>query len=91
MNTFAQDPDARLDYTIDWTDFLTANTDTAASIELITPEGITTDGSTLVEGSKHTFFISGGTAGRVYRITSRITTTDGRINDQSIIILIREH
>jgi len=92
VSSFTKDPDARLDYAIDWTPFL--GTDTIDTAEWLdpTPE---TDPPLVVEdegldGNVHVAFVSGGQVNRAYRVTSRATTTEGRIQDESITITITE-
>ncbi len=38
-----------------------------------------------------TIWLSGGTAGTEYTLTNRITTSDSRTLDKSIVILVEEH
>jgi hypothetical protein len=90
METRTKDPDARLDYAVDWTDFLT-DTDTIQAAEWVDydyPDLTIEDEG--VEGNMHTCFVSGGTVGRAYRVTSRVTTTEGRINDTTFIVFVRQ-
>ena len=90
MKTFAKDPDARLDYTVDWTAFLTGSSDTVSTYSFVSPSvDLTFEDEAMLDGM-HTIFISGGTLNEVYLVTSRIETTGGRINDSSFRLLIRE-
>lgn len=90
MDTYTKDPSARLDYGVDWQPFLdTTDGDTIASAVWVSPDGITVEDQS-VTTNVHKAFISGGTDGEAYRVTSRITTTEGRIQDSSILILIKE-
>lgn len=91
MTTLAKDPDAVLDYTVDWTAFLTSVTDTILTSEFVIDENadITLTGETL-DGNQHTVFIAGGTANTRYRITSRITTAGGRTQDQSFLLIVAD-
>lgn len=91
MRTYVKDPDATLDYSVDWSQFLAGSDgdsiSTAAWLEASGDLTITDSGHS---SGIHTGFISGGTLGESYTVTSRITTTGGRINDSSFILLIRE-
>jgi hypothetical protein len=78
-----KDPDAVLDYTIDWGGWL--GTDTIATSEWIVPEGIMA-GDMSKTGTTATIWLSGGTAGQTYTIHNRITTIGGRTNDQTFKI-----
>ena len=91
MEWFTKDPNAVLDYTIDWSRWL--GTDTI----LTTPSGTAwtvPTGITKVSDSKTTttatVWLSGGTAGTDYTVTCRISTVGGRIDDCSIKIQVRE-
>lgn len=83
---YKHDPDSNVDYKVDWSDWL-ADTggDTIATAVWVVPDGITkTDESNTT--TSHVGWFSGGTAGTSYTVTSRITTVQGRIEDQSITL-----
>ncbi len=63
-----KDPDAVLDYSIDWTTWLAG--DTLATSVWTVPAGITKDSETNTT-SKSTVWLSGGTAGEVYEVPLR--------------------
>ena len=83
------DPDAKLDYGCDWSDWLPTGATIATSTWTVTPTG-----PTLSADSKSTtatvVWVSGGTAGTVYTLTNRITDSDGRIDDRSIRLVCEE-
>jgi hypothetical protein len=91
----SKDPDAVLDYQCDWTEWLAGASDTiTGSVWLIAPEG------GIVESEDHassyttttaTIWLAGGTLGRKYRITNRITTAAGRVNDKSFDVLVQSN
>jgi len=85
--TFTKDPNAILDYTIDWTRWLAG--DQLATSEWLVPTGLTkmADSKT---ASSATVWLSGGTAGQSYTVTNRITTTAGRTEDRSFIAKVEE-
>lgn len=88
---FRKDSDAVLDYTVDWTEYLSSTSpmDTISTSAWIVPTGITettSDNSTL----RATVWLSGGTLGQRYKITNRITTAGGRTDDRTITIVIVE-
>jgi 3-phenylpropionate/cinnamic acid dioxygenase small subunit len=82
---FHKDPDAILDYQIDWSDWLD-QAEAIASYEIIPDDGITVD-SDEIEDGVITVWLSGGLEGRVYSVTCRVTTDAGRVDDRSIIII----
>lgn len=87
MNSFVKDPDATLDWKFDWTDWLASNeTVTTHTIET---DGLTVDTSTEDSGTV-TVWLSGGTNGETVNVTCRITTDQGRTDDRTVRIAIRE-
>ncbi len=84
---FAKDPDAALDYQIDWSIWL--DSDTISSSSWVAEDGITIDGDTNT-ATATTIWLSGGTLGVQYLVTNRITTTGGRTDDRSITIVVVE-
>ncbi len=89
MSDYVKDPDALLDYQIDWGPWLAGSNDFIVSANASAQAGIEIASSSMTS-TLHTFFVSGGTVGVEYVITSRIWTNGGRINDQSIVIAIEE-
>ena len=84
-----KDPNAKLDYTIDWIHWLGTDTITASTWEVSSPELIIMDSSNT--HTTTTIWLSAGLAGQVYTVTNRITTTLGRIQDQSFRLKIKEN
>lgn len=85
--TFAKDPDAVLDYSVDWARWLSG--DEIATSEWIVGSGLTKASETN-SPTKTTVWISGGAAGQSYSVTNRITTTGGRTEDRSFMIRVEE-
>lgn len=85
--TFKKDPDAILDYTFDWGDFLTPSDDTIFSVSWVVDDGLTV-GTHATTATTATAFVSGGTVGQLLKLTCRITTTGGRIDDRTILLKI---
>jgi len=85
--TFTKDPNAVLDYSIDWTRWL-AGDQIATSVWLVAT-GLTKVADSRA-GSLATVWLSGGTAGQSYTVTNRITTAGGRTEDRSFVMKIEE-
>lgn len=85
---FTKDPDAVLDYGLDWSAWLvTGDTITAATS---TPEaGIVVD-STSFTTTTTTTWLSGGTAGTTYLVVVHVTTDDGREDDRTLTIVVKD-
>ena len=85
-----KDPDSKVDYGFDWTNWLdTANTETISVTTWVLETGLTYVSDTLT-GNITTVMISGGDVGFKYIITNRITTSAGRIEDRSMYIQMKE-
>lgn len=82
---FTKDPQAGLDYSIDWSDWL--SNDTIVTSTWTVPTGITkvTDTKTT---TVTTVWLSGGTVGQAYDVMNEITTTAGRKDDRTIRIRV---
>lgn len=88
--SFVKDPDAVLDYAIDWTDWLASRgSDTISASAWIVPDGITKDSDEFTD-TVATIWLSGGTAGETYSLTNRVTTAGGRVQDKTIKIKVKE-
>ena len=85
--TFIKDPDAVLDYTVDWTEYLngTSPEDTISTSSWSADGGITVDSSDN-NTKTATVWLSGGTAGRKYSITNQIVTSGGRTDERTITV-----
>lgn len=87
---FTHDPNAVLDYFVDWTDWLgEAETITASSWTVAA--GITqTTPAPSFTSTRATIWLTGGTAGVHYRVTNHITTNQGRQDDRTIVVAVAE-
>lgn len=83
----AKDPDATLDYILDWSLWLNAG-DTISSSTWEVPAGITKVSESYTAKTA-TVILSGGTEPNNYIVTNRITTAAGLIDDRSINITIK--
>lgn len=87
-NYFIKDPDSTLDYTVDWTQWMSSG-DTIASVTWTVPSGITQVTSTNTS-TKAIVWLSGGTVGQSYQVRCRIVTVGGRTDDRTITIIVRQ-
>lgn len=85
---FIKDPNARLDYQVDWTEWL-SDSETIQTSLWIVPTGIASDDEDVTSTSA-TVWLTGGTAGQTYALTNRITTNQARTDDRTIQIVVRE-
>lgn len=91
--TIVKDPNAVLDYTIDWTEWLEPLDDTIASVAVAVAGGITLDHTTN-NATSVTIWISGGTVGERGSARVRITTVgtgaQPRTDDRTVYFKIKE-
>ncbi len=85
IRIFVKDPNAVLDYVLDWGAWLVS--DTISTSNWTVPSGITKDSSTNTTTTA-TIWLSGGTAGEEYLLINRITTAAGRTEDRTIQITV---
>lgn len=84
-----KDPDAVLDYSQDWSAWLTEISDAIASASVAAEVPLVIS-DTIVTGSKVTTMIGGGVVTKTHAVTFRITTVAGRIDERSIYLKIRQ-
>jgi hypothetical protein len=82
-----QDPQAVLDYVFDWTAWL--NGDTIATSSWVAP-GLTVVSNSFTNTST-TAFLSGGMASVIYKVRNHITTAQGRTEEETFDLQIRDH
>lgn len=87
IKVLLKDPDATLDYSLDWSEWLTTDTISTAAW-VATPSGLTI-ASTTTTTTIATAWVSGGTHGTDYDLRCRITTAGGRIDDRTIRLQVR--
>lgn len=90
-NRFTKDPDAVLDYTIDWSDWLaTGDTISTSSWSVESGSGLTNDSDEKTTTTT-TIWLSGGTvADDYYDVINTIVTDDGRTDERTLKIRVQE-
>lgn len=89
-STIAHDPQAKLDYAVDWSLWLQTG-ETITTSTWTVPTGITqampnpSNTSTVA-----TIWLTGGTVGTHYTVTNHIVTSMGREDDRSLFIRVIE-
>lgn len=84
-------PDEVKDYSLDWSKDIGSDiiTSTANSTWSVSPAGVTVTQATLAaNGTLTTVWLSGGTAGQVYLVKNKITTTAGRSLSKTFRLLV---
>ena len=86
-NVFEKDPEAVLDYQIDWENWL--DEDTIATSVWVASTGLTVDSDTETNTTA-TAIVSGGTAGSTYTLENKITTAGGLTDETTLYIVCVE-
>ena len=88
MALYVKDPDAVLDYKADWSVWL-ADGETITSSNWSVPTGITKDSQSATTTTA-TVWLSGGSLGSSYSVVNRISTNQGRTDERTMEIVVRE-
>lgn len=85
-----KDPQSVIDFIVDWSDWLLDNNvDTILSSIWIVPAGVVVDHDEIF-GDFTAIWLGTATAGAQLVLTNRITTVQGRIQDQSFTLIVRD-
>ena len=92
MTFLLKDPDALLDYSVDWgADYLAGDVLTESSWTVSPAES---GGVSIVSNRfdllLSTVQVAGGTAGRIYRLTNHVATAEGREDSRSIVLRVEK-
>lgn len=94
LATFEKDPDAVLDYKINWAPFLPEGTTIETSVWTVDPtEGAPTIESDFAGDTETGIWLSGGTVGSAYKFTNHVTISGGPPtpeDDRTIVIVVKE-
>ena len=93
-----KDPDAIVDYSVDWgenwlkgSDVIATSSWSISADDNIASPLLQIDSDAVdVTNKIATAWISGGKAGKTYLVTNRVNTTGGRRNDQSLFIKVQD-
>lgn len=92
MAMMVKDPGTRIDFEFDWAAVCPAGQAVAASDWAVwpdEPDGVAV--AAMAHGlARATVTLEGGIAGCVYRVTNRVTMTDGQIEERSMAVRVEE-
>lgn len=89
-----KDPTAVLDYFIDWADWLTEGDSLVTAVWTITgPDSLLVQSTPApsIVGGRAIIWLTGGTLDAKYEVTCHITTAQGREDDRTLLILVRDN
>ena len=84
---YIKDPDAVLDYAVDWTDWLGVDTISTSTWTVATGLTKTADSKTTKVA---TIWLSGGTASAEYSVANKIVTAGGRTDERTLTIVVEQ-
>lgn len=92
MSLFLKDPDASLDWTVDWAaGYLDGQTITNSRWSALPDEnGGVVIAATMIQPTRTAATLTGGVPGHVYRVSNRVTLSDGRIDERTLTIRVEE-
>ncbi|MBO9524692.1 MAG: hypothetical protein J7517_00990 [Sphingobium yanoikuyae] len=91
MRLNIKDPQARIDHGIDWSAYLAGQVIVASawSVAPVEAGGMTVEANAF-EAQRSSVRLGGGIAGHVYRLTNRVTLSDGQVDERSIGFRVEE-
>ena len=87
--SYVQQPSDRLDYEVDYTDWLPPGDSLLSTAVTAAPAGLVVD-PPLVVGERVKLWVSSGVAATKYKVTVTTTTTLGRIKQDELVFSIKE-
>ena len=81
-----KDPNAVLDYCLDWSEWLASGETITTSVWTVAT-GITKDSDSFTDEITK-IWLSGGTDGERYTVANRITTSDSRTDERTMLIIV---
>ena len=88
MKPYEKDPEAVLDYLVDWATYL-ATSETISTSTFTVPSGITKDSESNTTTTS-TVWLSGGSVDTTYFIECKITTSASRTDERSFYVRVLE-
>lgn len=92
MNYYLKDPSASIDYSFDWNaGYLSGQTVTASGWTATPVEaGGVSVVSSAIQSTRTSVLVSGGLAGRVYRLTNVVTFSAGRSDERQVVLRVED-
>ena len=88
MTSFIKDPNAVLDYSIEWSKWLAGDQIQTSAWTVSDPAVEAANDSNTA--TRTTVWLSGGFAGQSYTVANKITTTGGRTDERSFTIQVQD-
>lgn len=82
-NVFLKDPDATLDYAVDWSGWLGSDTIGTSTWTTALPNGTAS-----ISGGTALVWLTGGTPGVFYTVANKIVTAAGRTDERTFVVKV---
>lgn len=92
MSLMIKDPGSRIDYAFDWSaDYLDGQILSGSqwSVDPVHAGGIAVEAHAF-DAVRTSATLSGGVEGHSYRITNRVTLSDGQVDERSIVLRVEQ-
>lgn len=92
MSIYLKDPQAILDYAIDWPPGWVGGAAISSALWTVTPaeSGGVSVQDEAVEGLRASVRLGGGVPGHVYRVAGSVILSDGRVDERSLTLRVEE-
>lgn len=91
LGTLTKQPGERLDYDVNFEDWLTDDDTVASAGAVVSPTGELAIDDVLISNPIVKLWLSGGEDGKTYKITLTATTAFGRIKEAEFRIRVRDY
>lgn len=89
MTLFLKDPGGVIDHAVDWDAGYLAGRSITASVWQVSPAGLTLSGAR-ISGGRTAITLADGLAGRIYRVSNRVTLSDGSSDERTLVVRVEE-
>ncbi len=89
LGTFVKQPADRLDYDVDYTDWLTVGDSIESTVVSVSPATLTID-STFNNTPRIKIWLFGGVDKVRYKVTLTSTTADGRVKQDEFLVVVKD-
>lgn len=89
MSIFVKDPGSVIEHAVDWDAGYLAGRSITQSTWTVLPAGLTLSDPHTAEG-RTVITLSGGSVGLVYRVSNRVTLSDGSSDERTLVVRVEE-
>lgn len=89
MSIFVKDPGSSLVHSIDWDAGYLGGRFLVQSQWSVAPAGLTLSGATN-DGRRTGIVLAGGAIGTIYRVSNRVTLSDGSCDERALVVRVEE-